>query len=186
MSKGLFDQMEADADAFNSVDTEGGSVLSSLIREAQRQSETVAEHEELAKQAKVEYQRIVRELIPAEMERMGLDRVDVDGNSVSIKPFVYATIPESRKEEAFNFLRSIGEDDIIKNEVKVTFGKGQDNRAGALFGELQSQGLDPEQRQAVHPSTLKAWIKDRMAAGKEIDLEMFGAYIGTEATIRRK
>jgi hypothetical protein len=34
--------------------------------------------------------------------------------------------------------------------------------------------------------TLSAWIKDRMASGKEVDLELFGAFVGTEAKIRRK
>lgn len=183
---GLFEQMEADASAFDEIKTEGGSKLSDLIREAQRQSALQEDHEQAAKDAKKEYQRIVRELIPAEMEAMGMERVDVDGNSVSLNPFVYASIPASRKEEAFNFLRSIGEDDIIKNEVTVNFGKGQDNRAGAFFDDCNQQGLDPSQKQSVHPMTLKGWIKERMASGEDIDLDMFGAYVGTEAKIKRK
>jgi hypothetical protein len=183
---GLFEQMEADASAFDSVKTEGGSKLSDLIREAQRQSALLEEHEQAAKDAKKEYQRITRELIPAEMEAMGLERVDVDGNSVSLQQFVYASIPASRKEEAYNFLRSIGEDDIIKNEVSVQFSRGQDNMAGAFFDDCSRQGLDPTQKQSVHPMTLKGWVKERLQSGQEIDLEMFGAYVGTEAKIRSK
>lgn len=183
---GLFEQMEADASAFDEVKTEAGRNLSDLIREAQFQSDAIEKHEQAAKDAKKEYQRITRELIPAEMEAMGMERVDVDGNSVSLNPFVYASIPASRKEEAFNFLRSIGEDDIIKNEVTVQFGKGQDNRAGAFFDDCSQQGLDPSQKQSVHPMTLKGWIKERLQSGEDIDLEMFGAYVGTEAKIKRK
>ena len=183
---GLFEQMEADASAFDSVKTEGGSKLSDLIREAQRQSSLLEQHEQAAKDAKKEYQRITRELIPAEMEAMGLERVDVDGNSISLQQFVYASIPASRKEEAFNFLRSVGEDDIIKNEVTVQFGKGQDNMAGAFYDDCLNQGYDPAQKQSVHPMTLKGWVKERLQSGQEIDLEMFGAYVGTEAKIKRK
>ena len=120
------------------------------------------------------------------MQEMGVDSVSVDGNSVSLSPFVYASIPEKNKEEAFNFLRSIGEDDIIKNEVKVTFGRGQDNMASAFFEDCKSQGHNPEQKQSIHPSTLKAWVKERMASAGEINLETFGAFIGTEAKIVRK
>jgi hypothetical protein len=182
----LFEQMAADATAFDSVTTETGSNLSNLIREAQQQQGLQEQYEQAAKDAKKEFQRITRELIPAEMIEMGMDRVDVDGNSVSLSQFVYASIPEAKKQDAFNFLRSIGEDDIIKNEVKVSFGRGQDNHAGAFFDDCMKQGLDPDQRQSVHPSTLKAWIKDKLGSGTELDLEMFGAYVGTEAKIKRK
>lgn len=183
---GLFEKMEADASAFDEVKTEAGRNLSDLIREAQFQSDAIEKHEQAAKDAKKEYQRITRELIPAEMEAMGLERVDVDGNSISLQQFVYASIPASRKEEAFNFLRSVGEDDIIKNEVVVQFGKGQDNMAGAFYDDCQNQGYDPTQKQSVHPMTLKGWVKERLQAGQEIDLDMFGAYVGTEAKIKRK
>lgn len=183
---GLFDEMEADASAFDEVKTEAGAKLSDLIREAQRQSALQEEHEQGAKDAKKEYHRITRELIPAEMEAMGLERVDVDGNSISLQQFVYASIPATRKEEAFHFLRSIGEDDIIKNEVVVQFGRGQDNQAGAFFDDCSQQGLDPAQKQSIHPMTLKGWLKTRMEQGQETDLDLFGAYVGTEAKIKRK
>lgn len=186
MSDDIFSEMVADASAFDTVSTEGGSNLSNLIRAAQHQKEMQEQFETRAKEAKLEYLRIVRELIPTEMQEMGVDSVSVDGNTVSLSPFVYASIPEKNKEEAFNFLRSIGEDDIIKNEVKVTFGRGQDNMAGAFFEDCKSKGHNPEQKQSIHPSTLKAWVKERMASGGEINLETFGAFIGTEAKIVRK
>ena len=170
MSDDIFSEMVADASAFDTVSTEGGSNLSNLIRAAQHQKEMQEQFEARAKEAKLEYLRIVRELIPTEMQEMGVDSVSVDGNSVSLSPFVYASIPEKNKEEAFNFLRSIGEDDM----------------AGAFFEACKSQGHNPEQKQSIHPSTLKAWVKERMASGGEINLETFGAFIGTEAKIVRK
>jgi len=183
---GLFDEMKADADAFVDIKTEDGSKLSNLVREAMRLQDEVRQHEKAAKDLKSESLRIIRELIPSEMQEMGLDRVDVDGNSVTLNQFCYASIPADKKEEAFAFLRSIGQDDIIKNEVKVSFSKGQDNEAGAFVDDCAQKGLDPEHKTTVHPMTLQAWIKDRLASGQEINLETFGAYIGTEAKIRRK
>tara|TARA_A100001015_G_scaffold125821_1_gene139415 strand:- start:14353 stop:14910 length:558 start_codon:yes stop_codon:yes gene_type:complete len=183
---GLFEQMDADASAFADIKTEGGSKLSSLIHEAQKQKELQEQHEQAAKDAKKEFLRITRELIPSEMQEMGLERIDVDGNSVTLNQFCYASIPADKKEEAFNFLREIGQDDLIKNEVKISFGKGQDNEAGAFLDDCARKGLDPDQKTSVHPMTLSAWIKDRMASGKEVDLELFGAFVGTEAKIRRK
>ena len=183
---GLFEQMEADADAFADIKTEDGSKLSNLVREAMRLQDEVRRYERAAKDAKSESLRIIRELIPSEMQEMGLDRVDVDGNSVTLNQFVYASIPEANKAEAFAFLRDIGEDDIIKNEVKVQFGKGQDNEAGAFMDDCQKAGLDPEQKTAIHPMTLQATIKEWLKQGRDVNLELFGAYVGTEAKIRRK
>ena len=181
---GLFDEMEADASAFDEVKTEAGAKLSDLIREAQRQSALQEEHEQGAKDAKKEYHRITRELIPAEMEAMGLERVDVDGNSISLQQFVYASIPATRKEEAYNFLRSIGEDDIIKNEVVVGFGMGQDNVAGAVVDDLRNQGLAPAQKTHIHPMTLRTWAKNRIENNQEIDFDTFGIYVGNRAKIK--
>jgi len=99
---------------------------------------------------------------------------------------VHASIPVARKEEAFEWLRQHGLDDIIKNDVTCSFGKGQDNLAGDVVGLLEQRGFDPKTKTHVHPSTLKAFIKERVTDGKPIDLDMFGAFIANAAEIRRK
>ena len=79
-------------------------------------------------------------------------------------------------------------DDIIKNEVKVSFGKGEDNLTGAFLDDCSKQGLSADNKKTVHPSTLKAVIKDEMSKGamSEDDLKIFNVFSGTEASIRRK
>ena len=94
---GLFDEMEADANAFGDIKTEDGGKLSQLIRAAQHQKRLIEEHEQAAKDAKAELKQLTRELIPSEMQEMGLERIDVDGNSVTLNQFVYASIPEANK-----------------------------------------------------------------------------------------
>jgi hypothetical protein len=99
---------------------------------------------------------------------------------------VHASIPSERKDEAFGWLRSEGLDDIIKNDVTISFGKGEDNVAGDLVGRLEAEGYVPSQKTYVHPSTLKAFVKERFESGKPIDLDMFGAFVANAAEIRRK
>jgi len=99
---------------------------------------------------------------------------------------VHASIPVARREEAFTWLREQGLDDIIKNDVICTFGKGQDNMAKDVVGILSERGFEPNTKTHVHPSTLKAFIKERVTDGKPIDLDMFGAFIANAAEIRRK
>jgi hypothetical protein len=126
------------------------------------------------------------ENIPALMDEMGVDRIDVDGVTVTRKMMVHASIPVDRKEEAFSWLREQGLDDIIKNDVSISFGKGEDNVAGDVVGLLQERGFDPQTKTHIHPSTLKAFVKERLENGKPIDLDMFGAFVANAAEIRRK
>jgi hypothetical protein len=53
-------------------------------------------------------------------------------------------------------------------------------------GILREKGFDPSTKTHVHPSTLKAFVKERVTDGKPIDLDMFGAFIANAAQLRRK
>jgi hypothetical protein len=104
---------------------------------------------------------------------------------VSKKTMVHASIPVANREEAFTWLRDRNLDDIIKNDVSVTFGRGEDNVAGVFMEEMRRNGLNPKQKTHIHAQTLKAFIKERITQGKEIDLDLFGAYVAPMVEIRR-
>ena len=53
------------------------------------------------------------------MAEMGMDSLTVDGHKVTVKPFVHARITEDNREDAFNFLRSVGEADIHSHKDKT-------------------------------------------------------------------
>ena len=145
----------------------------------------IADAEQYLKDLKYKKRKVNEEDIPALMQEMGMDSVSVDGNKVTLRQFVHARIAEDKRDEAFSWLRSIGEGDLIKNDVTVSFNTGQDNLAGAVIDDLRNQGLEPAQKTHVHPQTLKAWVKGRIESGKEIDFDTFGVFVGTEATIKR-
>jgi len=180
----LFDE-EVDASKFDKVDGEKGSTLSNLIRQSMEIDEKIAEAEQYLKDLKFKKRKVNEEDIPNLMQEMGMDSVTVDGNKVALRQFVHARIADDKKDEAFTWLRSIGEADIIKNDVTVSFKSGEDNMAGAVIDDLRSQGLEPAQKTHVHPQTLKAWVKNRIESGQEIDFDTFGVFVGTEATIKR-
>jgi hypothetical protein len=174
-----------EANKFDNVSTEGGSRLSTLIRESMDLDGKIADAEQYLKDLKYKKRKVNEEDIPALMQEMGVDSVSVDGNKVTLRQFVHARIAEDKRDEAFTWLRSIGEGDLIKNDVTVSFNTGQDNLAGAVIDDLRNQGLEPAQKTHVHPQTLKAWVKGRIESGKEIDFDTFGVFVGTEAKIKR-
>ena len=124
--------------------------------------------------------------IPEIMDEMGIERVDVDDATVSLKAFVSASIPVDRRQEAFNWLRERNLDDIIKNDVIIPFGRGQDNIAGDLMVELERKGLHPESKTHIHSMTLKSFIRERVEKGLETDLDLFGAFVARTAEIKPK
>ena len=182
----IFEDLIDEGDKFASVDTGTGKQLSDLVRNSAASNKRLRMPKLNLKALKAEKHRLSVENIPGLMDEMGVDRLDVDGVSVSRKMIVHASIPQDRKEEAFAWLRENGLDDIIKNDVTCSFGKGEDNIAGDVVGILQEKGFDPKTKTHVHPSTLKAFVKERIVDGKPIDLDMFGAFIANAAEIRRK
>ena len=182
----IFEDIFDEADAVSRVDTGTGKQLSHLVRTLRNVESQIEDAESHIKALKAEKHKLSVEGIPALMDEMGVERLDVDGMTVERKMIVAASIPAANKDQAFDWLRSNGLDDIIKNDITVSFGKGEDNVAGDVVGMLQSKGFDPKTKTHVHPSTLKAFVKERITDGKPIDLDLFGAFISNTAVIKRK
>ena len=182
----LFEDMFDESVALKDVQTDTAKSLSQLVRKLRRLDAEIEEAEAHVKALNTERHKLSVETIPALMDEMGLERVDVDGVTVQRKLIVHASIPVERKEEAFDWLRSNGLDDIIKNDVVLTFGKGEDNVAGDVVGMLEAKGFHPSTKTHIHSSTLRAFVKERVVSGKPIDLDMFGAFVANAAEIRRK
>ena len=182
----IFEDLFDESTALSSVDTGTGKQLSQLVRSLRNVEQQIEDAENHIKSLKQEKHRLSVENIPALMDEMGVERIDVDGLTVERKMIISASIPKDRKDEAFSWLRENGLDDIIKNDVTCSFGKGQDNSAKNVIAILQDAGFDPATKTHVHPSTLKAFVKERVTDGKPIDLDMFGAFISNAAQIRRK
>ena len=182
----IFDDIFDEGEALANVDTNTGKQLSQLVRALRVVEQQIEDAENHLKALKQDKHRMSVEQIPALMDEMGVERLDVDGVTVERKMIVSASIPVDRKDEAFAWLRDNGCDDIIKNEVTCSFGKGQDNSAKNVISILEEAGFEPSTKTHVHPSTLKAFVKERVMDGKPIDLDMFGAFISNAAQIRRK
>ena len=143
--------------------------------------------EDALKNKKKEIDRISGEVIPTMLSEMGLSQLKLaDGSAVDVKPFYSASISAQNKDKAYQWLRNNGLGDIIKNEISVSFGRNEDNKA-ANYAELaKSNGFQPTQKLKVEPMTLKALVRERIEAGKEMPTEIFNVFIGNKTTIKRK
>ena len=143
--------------------------------------------EENIKNTKKELEHLSGEVIPTMMAEMGLSHLKLmDGSSVDVKPFYSASITVANKEKAFNWLRNNGLGDIIKNEISVSFGRNEENKAADYAALAQERGFQPTQKMKVEPMTLKALVRERTEAGKDMPTELFNIFVGNKTTIKRK
>jgi len=150
------------------------------------QKEILKQEDDL-KQTKKDFEHLSGEVIPTMMSEMGLSHLKLmDGSSVDVKPNYSASITIANREAAFNWLRENNLGDIIKNEISVSFGRNEDNKAADYAVLAEGQGYQPQQKLKVEPMTLKALVRERIEAGKEMPTELFNVYVGNKTTIKRK
>ena len=161
--------------------------LSNEVQKMESLAKEIEDIEENLKQKKKDLDVISAEVIPTMMSEMGLSQLKLmDGSMIDVKPFYNATITVANRESAFNWLRQNGLGDIIKNEMVVSFGRGEDNKAAEYAELAKSQGLQPAQKLKVEPMTLKALVRQRIEAGQEMPTEIFSIFVGNKTTIKRK
>ena len=125
--------------------------------------------------------------IPVMMEEMHITKLKLkDGESVEIKKIYGASIPPQHQEAAFTWLRNNDLGDIIKNDITVTFGQGEDNKSSEYATLAQGQGFEPVQKVGVHPMTLKAVVRERLESGQEMPSDIIKTYAGNSTKITRR
>lgn len=177
---------EASATAVEKVSQQGLGSVAEIARAIRAKEDQIAALEDQAKDAKKELLKLTDEDLPAMLQELGLSSFSLDdGSTVEVKPTYGASIKVDNRPAAFEWLREHGYDDIIKNTVACSFGRGEDDRASAFASFAEKEGYFAEQKTEVHPQTLRAFVKERVEAGDEFPMELFGAYVGQRAVIKR-
>jgi len=188
MSDELLKMMEQDT-AESSVEKLDQQELSTVAGLARAIRDKEAHIEDLERQLKDEKKALLKmtdEELPTMLAELGLSSMTLDdGSDVTVKQTYGASIRVDDKSAAFEWLRNHGYDDIIKNQVLCVFGRGEDDQASAFQAFASQQGYAAEQKTEIHPQTLRAFIKERVENGDDFPMELFGAWVGQRAVIKR-
>ena len=167
--------------------TDAAKTLSDKVIELKNLEDEIENAEESLSKLKEKAKYISGIEVPQMMEEMHITKLKLkDGESVEIKKIYGASIPPENQEQAFTWLRNNGLGDIIKNDVTVTFGRGEDNKAADYAVLARGQGYEPVQKIGVHPQTLKAVVRERLEAGQEMPSDLFKTYAGNSTKITRR
>ena len=167
--------------------TENITSLADQVKRLRNLEDEFKNDEESLKNKKREIEKISGEIIPTLLSEMGLSSLKLaDGSAVEVKPYYAANISVNNREAAYNWLRSNGLGDIIKNEITVSFGRNEDNKAATYANLAKGQGYQPTQKLKVEPMTLKALVRERIEAGKEMPTDIFNVFVGNRTKLTRK
>jgi hypothetical protein len=181
-------QIDYEQDRVQSVtQADAAESLSSKVIELKNLEDEIANAEKSVSKLKEQAKTLSQFEIPEMMEKMHITKLKLkDGESVEIKKIYGASIPQEHQEAAFTWLRDNDLGDIIKNDITVTFGRGEDNKASEYANLAQGQGYEPVQKIGVHPQTLKAVVRERLEAGQEMPSDLFKTYAGNSTKITRR
>ena len=161
--------------------------LSDRVIELKNLEDEISNAEESVSKLKEKAKTLSQFEIPKMMEEMHITKLKLkDGESVEIKKIYGASIPQEHQEAAFTWLRENDLGDIIKRDVTVTFGQGEDNKASEYANLAQGQGYEPVQKIGVHPQTLKAVVRERLESGQEMPSDIIKTYAGNSTKITRR
>lgn len=187
----MLDMDQVAADVADAISAPGDAALSKVSALAQQQvllEDEIADLELIVSNRKKDLRTLQCDHLPAALAEAGLAAIELqDGSKITVKPYYDTSIPERMRDAAFEWLREHGHGDLIKRELKVSFGMGEDEQAQQARDALALLEAEFSDKETVHPSTLKAFVKEQVEAGAEgFPLDLFGAQVGQRATIKRK
>lgn len=148
--------------------------LAEEMRELER---TITNKEVELAELQEAHRKIQQVRLPTIMEAIGMSEFKLtDGASVTVKPDIKCGLTEERKPLAFAWLREKEFDGIIKSEVKLAFGKGENERSDKALELLVNAGFLPDVSENIHHSTLKSFVKECLEKGENIPLDTFGVF----------
>jgi len=165
--------------------------LNTLCQKLKTIEDRISQKEEELDNLKAEMKKVSYEEIPDLLAEKGLEKLTLaDGTKVEVKKVINAYLPKEDKnpedrEKALKWLRNNGLGDIIKNNITVSFGRGEDNKAVEYASLAQNSGYMPSQKVDVNNRQLVAAFRERLENGLEVPPELFKLFVGNQTKIKR-
>jgi len=155
-------------------------VLTQLVDELVRAE---ADVEEVQKQLEIK-QGIVKDLkenkIPTAAEGLEGKFKLMDGRTLEVREEIRASIAGDKKEPAIKWLDENDFGHIVKRQLIMEFGKGEDELYKEVLEYLRNfskwRKLVIKDKSDVHHMTLSSWVRERLAEGIVLDKNMFGIF----------
>ena len=174
-------------DAPDQMETIDPDKLSTEVEKLQSIQDEIKNLEAKLKDKKEDEKYFSSFVIPKLMEEMNLASLKLkDGSELSVKKIFSATIKADKKAEGIKWLRDNGLGDIVKNNITVTFGQGEDNKAVDYASLARERGYEPTQEEKVHHARLRVVMTEWKDKGHEVPEELFNTFDGNQTYFKSK
>jgi ABC-type transporter MlaC component len=131
------------------MEAETNSRITNLVALAKRLQAELKEQQAHADQTERDLKDVTDRQLPAVLDELGMsDATLADGTRVSIQRIVQAHISEANQAAAYKWLADNGLGDLVKERTTIS----------------------------VHPSSLKALVRERLELGQDVPSELFGVF----------
>lgn len=180
--------------------TSSGSLeaIQALAVEARDLEKEISDLQQTLKEKNVKLYEIYHVKMPDLMLAANVDQVGIPANGnlpamdAEMKPFYSANIaaswPEEKRQAGFQYLEKLKAGDLIKTKVEALYGRGKLGDARKAAATLaKKKGVSVELKQAVHPQTLTAWLKEQVEEKKFTpNLELIGGSVGRVVKMKER
>ena len=178
--------LELDQNFLGQVDDKSLKALSEKCSKLEAVQIKIDQQEQHIKSLKEQERKISEEEIPSFLQEKGLTSLTLNNGTVvniveDIKPYIKV----ENRNFCHNWLRDNHFGDLIKNDVSVSFGRGEDNDATTLIDHIKGLGLVHKQKESVHYQTLKAFATEQHNKGVSLPDE-FGVHVANKTKLVRK
>lgn len=150
--------------------------LNELVADLTKLRGRITAGEELLKELKQQEQVLSGIKIPEMFDELGLKKMSLsDGRAIEIKKSYACSISKDNEEACFDWLVENKHDSIIKSEVAVRVKKGETKELKRIEDLLIEAKIAYEKKNAVHPQTLKAFVKEQIETG-DFPRELFNVF----------
>lgn len=118
---------------------------------------------------KAEVLRLETQVLPGLMDEAGVEELVLSGgDKITRYEEVYASISKEKSGAACDWLEKNKFGALVKSSFVVPLPKGDTKTASAVRALLAKARVAFEETRGVHPQTLKAFVKESIAAGRSL------------------
>ncbi len=159
--------------------------LTFLVRKLWDKQQLLIDKENEVKELKKEIEYVSSEEIPSLMDTLGMSSIKtIEGQEVTVGTKIYASIPKMSQEAAHAWLQDNGLGDIVKNEFKVIYKRGEQEEAVIFEEYLMEKDEFYKKREFVEPGTLKATLRELIESGGIPPSHLFTIFNKRETKIK--
>ena len=177
---------EADAQLTEAETTNILSQITNTVREFLAAERDVKAAEETLKAAQDRLRNISETQLPMLMDEAKQKVLTTeDSYQVARSEVIRASISVENMPKAAEWLISNGQGAIIKRELSLKFGKGEEDQANEAVETLRARKFAPVDKMSVHPQTLGSVVRELLEAGKEIPMDLLGVYVQPVVKVKK-